>query len=424
MHDNAKPSGERSRVQSMKRVSKCSVRRPRRTLLIPCVALAAFVAPIPIHAAPIDDHHGVTALSAQSALFNRARQVGEQFLVRIETVGGVQPLASLPTKRKQGEDPTDDPEKDREKNPNLFRDNPGSAFMLADGPTTGIVYSADGLILTSSFNFVREPSVITVVLPDGRRLPAKIKGRDQVRKLTLLKVDAEGLTTPEWAPPEQVRVGQWAIALGHGLGAAAPTVSTGIVSAMNRMMGNAIQTDAPLSPLNYGGPLLDTYGRVLGICAPMAQRPGELAGIEFYDSGVGFAVPGWRVREIADELATGKSFYRGWLGMQVDPHDRKNVRILRMADPSPLLEAGAQPGDRIVEINGAPIEHFGHLTKALYMLPAGQTVDIKLLRGADYVDVKATLARSEELGPLPEIEEPFDPSNPMGEEPAEEVPSE
>lgn len=357
----------------------------------------------------------------QCALFEHARSIGERFLVRIETVGGVQPLAALPASRKQGRDPTE-LKKPAPQNPNLFRDSPGSSFLLADGPTTGVIYSSDGLILTSSFNFVRDPSVVTVILPDGRRLAADILGRDQVRKLTLLKVDAEGLAVPEWAPREQVRVGQWAVVLGYGLGGSHSTVSVGIVSALDRMMGSAIQTDAALSPQNYGGPLLDVYGRIVGICVPMAQRPGELAGIELYDSGVGFAVPGWRVRDIVGKLRQGRSFYRGWLGMQVDPHERNSVRILRMADPSPLRSAGAQPGDLIVEINGRTIEHFGHLVKAIYMLPAGRKVHVKLLRGADYVDVEATLARGDELGPLPEVEEPFDPANPMSEEPTDDPP--
>lgn len=362
------------------------------------------------------------ALAIQSALFKRAVAIGEKFLVRIETVGGAQPLASLPTARKQGEDSTEQDRNKSAKNPNLFRDAPGSSFLLADGPTTGVIYSSDGLILTSSFNFVRNPSIVTVILPDGRRLPAEILGRDQVRKLTLLKVEADGLPEPQWAPREQVRVGQWAIALGHGFGDDAHTVSVGIVSALNRMMGNGIQTDATLSPQNYGGPLLDSYGRILGICAPMAQRPGELAGIELYDSGVGFAVPGWRVHEIVESLRNGRSFARGWLGMQVDPTERESVRILRLADPSPLRTAGAESGDRIVGINGRDIEHFGHLVKALYMIPAGEKVAVKLLRDAEYVDIEVTLARSEELGDLPELEEPFDPSDPMSEEPLENVP--
>jgi S1-C subfamily serine protease len=156
----------------------------------------------------------------------------------------------------------------------------------------------------------------------------------------------------------------------------------------------------------------------------MAQRPGELAGIELYDSGVGFAVPGWRAREIADDLASGKSFYRGWLGMQVDPRVQHGVRILRNADPSPLREVGAQAGDYIVAINDQPIKHFGQLVKAIYMLPAGSHVRVRLLREAEHIDVDVILARSEELGDLPPEKEPFDPAQPApAETPVPESPN-
>ena len=344
------------------------------------------------------------------ALIQRAQDGATAFVVQIETVGGVQPLNRLATEaRNQGE------EDDTRENPNLFRDNPGSAFMLADGPTTGIIYSADGLILTSGFNFVRRPSIVTVRLPDGRQLPADVVARDQVRKLALLKIDATDLPLPEWTPREQIRVGQWAIALGRGYGSRKSTVSVGIISALNRMAGNAIQTDANLSPVNYGGPLIDSQGRVLGICVPMAQRPGELAGIELYDSGIGFAIPSWRVAELVADLQQGKSFHRGWLGMQVDPKVGKGVRIYRLADPSPLRSAGALPGDYIASIDDEPIEHFGQLVGALYMLPAGAQVHIKLLREAEHIDVDVILAQSAELGSLPPLEEPFDPSQPLGE---------
>lgn len=378
---------------------------------IALTALTALLAAAPARAAePVAPPE---ALLAEQTLFKELAARIAPFIVQIETVGGVQPLDSLPPRRTQQ---TDDAEPPRPRGRELFRDTPGASFLLADGPTTGIVWSADGLILTSSFNFVRDPAIVTVKLADGRQFRAEILGRDQVRKLTLLRIPASNLPVPEWAPPEQIRVGQWAIAVGRGFGGEFPTISVGIVSALNRMAGNALQTDAKLSPANYGGPLVDSAGRILGICVPMAQRPGELAGIELYDAGIGFAVPAWRVQEIAGDLAKGKSFARGWLGMQVDPQVRHGVRILRTADPSPLRAAGAQPGDMITRINDQPIKHFGQLVKALYMLPAGEQVRVHLLREAEEIAVDVVLARSDELGELPPEEEPFDPSAPQGEE--------
>ncbi len=370
----------------------------RRLLISSLLALAAAMSPGATQA----DH---SAPAADAALFQRAISAAQPYLVQIETVGGVQPPSPALARRQGENDPA----------PEQFRENLGSGFLLADGPTTGVIYRADGFILTSSFNFVREPSVVTVKLPDGRRLPARIVARDHVRKLAMLKVDASELPTPTWTPQTQARPGQWALAIGRGLGGDDPTVSVGIVSAVNRMMGNAIQTDAKLSPVNYGGPLLDSAGRLLGICVPMAQQPGELAGIDLYDAGVGFAIPGWRVHAIAEQLIQGVSVHRGWLGMVVDPHNEHGVQIAQTADPSPLRSAGAEPGDLITHINDQPIRHYGQLVKALYMIPAGEDVQVRLLRGAETLALTVTLARNTELGPLPEVEQPFDPSQPVTE---------
>ena len=285
--------------------------------------------------------------------------------------------------------------------------------MVADGPTTGIVYSADGYIVTSSFNFVREPILITVTLADGRRLAADLVARDKVRKIALLKVDATDLTTPQWCDPADIDVGQWAIALGLGFGGDEPSVTVGIISALGRMHRNAVQTDAKLNPANYGGPLCDIHGRVIGMCVPMAQRPGELAGIELYDSGVGFAIPRRRLDEIVAVLKTGQSYHRGWLGIQLDPRIPDAVVVNRIADPSPMRTAGVEPGDRIVEANGNSVGNFGELVQALYMLPAGEHIDLLMERESSGYHIDLVLARNTELGPLPDEEEPFDPSDPL-----------
>lgn len=335
-------------------------------------------------------------LRATQVVFRSVAQRVRPFLVKIETVGGVQPPAViLPTEEDEDATPL-------ERDPNLFRDAPGSRFVVSDGPTTGLVYRSDGYILTSSFNFVREPILISVTLGDGRRLAADLIARDQVRKIALLKVDATDLAVPEWVDPGHVRVGQWAIALGLGFGGDRPSVTIGIVSALHRMKHNAIQTDAKLSPANYGGPLCDIHGRIIGLSVPMAQRPGELAGVEMYDSGIGFAVPKNRVDAIAEHLMTGRSFYRGWLGMQSDPHGSDGAKIVKIASPSPLEEAGVQVGDVIVRAEGKPIRNLGQLVQAIYMLPAGETVHLGLEREGKAYGVLVTLARNTELGSFPD----------------------
>lgn len=346
---------------------------------------------------------------AYQQLFRRAVARVAPSLVRIETVGGTLPVTRTPAVApKPSSDGPDAPRRP-------FRDDPGSRFRVADGPTTGLIESADGYILTSSFNFIGDPMVITVILADGRRFVAELVARDRVRKLALLKIDVQDLPVPRWAGADDVQVGQRAVALGRALQDRQPTLSVGIVSALHRMMGYAIQTDANLSPANYGGPLIDLQGRVLGICVPMAQRPGELAGVEFYDAGIGFAVPKHRVEAIAAQLKLGQSFYRGWLGMVLDPTVPDRVQIKALADPSPLRSAGAQIGDAIVAVNHNPVRHFGNLVQALYMLPAGTRVSLTLERDAEEIPIDLTLARADDLGPLPPAQLPFDPSEPLPE---------
>ncbi len=372
------------------------------------------------------DVAGPDSVEVLKATQHRFREVTARVkpsLVRIETVGGAQPVkrAQEPDPEPSDNDPEGPPAPRRTQKP--FQETLGSGFVIADGPTTGLVYSADGYIVTSSFNFVREPALISVTLSDGRMVAADLVARDQVRKIALLKVDATDLAVPQWAPLDEVRIGQWAIALGLGLGGTEPSMSVGIISAKNRMHRNAVQTDAKLSPINFGGPLCDIQGRVVGVTVPMAQRPGELAGVEMYDSGVGFAVPKHRLDAIISELKTGRSFHRGWLGVALNPRVTDAVVILNIADPSPSREAGMQIGDKIVKADGSPVRHFGQLMQALYMIPAGESVEIEVEREGQSIPLKVVLAESAKLGPLPDLPEPFDPAAPQ-ESPADEPPQE
>ena len=117
-------------------------------------------------------------------------------LVKIETVGGTQPLTAVP-RRIATPIPSEDGSERAPRSQTPFRDTLGSKFVIARGPVTGLVYSSDGYIITSSFNFVRDPALISVTLADGRHLVADLVARDQVRKLALLKVEAEDLVELE-----------------------------------------------------------------------------------------------------------------------------------------------------------------------------------------------------------------------------------
>ncbi len=399
----------------------------RRFGVIPCrlfFLLNLVMAPALLVQAADSDVNSVESLKAAQERFRAVAARIRPSLVKIETVGGTQPVAKdqQPDPEPADENPEGPPPPPK-RTQRPFQETLGSGFVVADGPTTGFVYSEDGYIVTSSFNFVRDPALISVTLADGRMVAADLVARDQVRKIALLKVDAANLSVPTWADFEDVRVGQWAIAFGFGLGGNEPSMSVGIVSAKNRMHGNAIQTDAKLSPITFGGPLCDIQGRVVGMTVPMAQRPGELAGVEMYDSGVGFAVPRHRLDAIVKELRTGRSFYRGWLGVSLNPRVVDGVVVQNIADPSPSRDAGVQIGDKIVKADGSPVRHFGQLMQALYMIPAGEAVEIEVERDGKTIPLKVVLAESRNLGALPDLPEPFDPAAPQ-ESPADKPPAE
>ena len=162
----------------------------------------------------------------------------------------------------------------------------GIFSRLGDGRTTGLVIASDGLILTSSYNLVDRPTTIIATTATGSQHVAKIIGDDPNHMVTVLKIrSSRPLPTPPIAKPGSVKVGQWAIAMGTN------TMSPGIVSATQRINGTAIQTDANINPGNYGGPLLNIDGEVLGLCVPLARKQDPTAGVDLYDSGVGFAIP-------------------------------------------------------------------------------------------------------------------------------------
>src|SRR5439155_1687876 len=196
--------------------------------------------------------------------------------------------------------------------------------LVSTGPTTGVVVDEGGYILSSAFNFVQRPSSILVTLPSGARAPAQIVARDHSRMLVLLKVNtSEKLTPPTAAPKSEMTVGQWAIAVGRTYDQPQPNLSVGVLSATGRIWSTAIQTDAKISPANYGGPLIDIHGRVLGVLVPLSpqKQGGEVAGAEWYDSGIGFAIPLADILQQLSKLKSGKDLYPGLMGISLKSGD-------------------------------------------------------------------------------------------------------
>jgi S1-C subfamily serine protease/dienelactone hydrolase len=265
----------------------------------------------------------------------------------------------------------------------------GSGLRIGEGPTTGVILSPDGYIVSSAYNFVSKPTEIFVAVPGKReRYVAKNVATDTTRMLTLLKIEAEGLPVPASVPKKEFKVGQWALAVGRTWSTAdnPPSVSVGILSALDRIWGKAIQTDAKVSPVNYGGPMVDIQGRVLGILVPADPRAqDETAGHEWYDSGIGFAIPLEDVLAVLPRLKEGKNLHRGFLGFTPKSGDIYGAEpAIGAVNPgSTAAKAGLKAGDVIVEIDGAKVNRQAQIMHVLGTKYEGDTIAVKVKRGSE-----------------------------------------
>jgi serine protease Do len=278
--------------------------------------------------------------------------------------------------------------------------------VLADGPTTGLIISGDGYLISSAFNFVQQPASILVTLPSGKQLPAELVATDHSRMTVLLKLnDVADLPVPPFAPVDEIKPGQWAVAVGRTFRSDEVNVSVGIVSALNRMFGKAIQTDADVSTASYGGPLVDIRGRVIGLIVPMApQATSEVAGAEWYDSGIGFAVPLAPLAERIEQMKKGEDLRPGILGVGMESKNAHSAKakVATVRPDSPAGQAGLAKGDRIVELDGKPIRNQTDLRFALGPRYAGDKVRVAVERGKERLEREVTLA-----GELPPFRHAF-----------------
>ncbi len=284
----------------------------------------------------------------------------------------------------------------------FYGDSPQQEFRRF-GLGSGVMIDDRGYILTNE-HVVADAEKITVTLSDGRELQGMVKGKDTRSDLAVVKIDTKKLIVAALGDSSTVQTGQWAIALGNPFGlmgsgpstqatGTEPTLTVGVVSALNRQLprtsrfdrdySDLIQTDAAINPGNSGGPLLNLQGEVIGINVAI------LTSSRGYE-GVGFAIPINRAKNILDSLIEGRRVVYGWLGVQIQDitedvaeyyglTDREGVLVFQVLE-GPAKKSGLKDGDIIKGFSGEAIKHSRQLIDRVSTTKAGQRVPIEILR--------------------------------------------
>jgi len=281
--------------------------------------------------------------------------------------------------------------------PDIFRDlferrgrprEPTPRPLWSSG--SGFVISADGYILTNH-HVVDQAEEIEVLFADRSHYKATVIGSDRRSDLALLKIEAEGLRFLDFADSDQLKVGEWVLAIGSPFGLDY-SVTAGIVSAKGRSLPNEqrenyvpfIQTDVAINPGNSGGPLFNLDGQVVGINSQIFSRSGGSIGLSF-------SIPSSVALTVVEQLKKTGSVQRGWLGVAIQNIDKSLAESLQLDKPqgalinrvnvdSPADRGGIESGDVIISFDGQPIIHADDLPHIVGILAPDTKVKADIVR--------------------------------------------
>jgi serine protease DegQ len=265
---------------------------------------------------------------------------------------------------------------------------------------SGVIVSADGYVLTNH-HVIEGADDIQVVLADGRRLKARIRGTDPESDLAVLKTDGESLPAITLGSVDTVRVGDVVLAIGNPFGFG-NTVTMGIVSALGRShlgvnrFEDFIQTDAAINPGSSGGALVDTAGNLIGVNSTIySQSGGSL--------GIGFAIPISLARAVMEQLIQDGEVTRGWLGIEPQElpaeaaqalgPDGGGVLIRSLVPGGPADKAGILPRDVVTEIDGKSVRDTAALLARIAELPPGAATKVTVWRERKAVTAEVVVGR-------------------------------
>ena len=263
------------------------------------------------------------------------------------------------------------------------------------GSGSGVIIAANGYIVTN-YHVIEKASKIEVVLDDKRKYDAELVGADPNTDLAVLKVKADNLPFVKYGNSDDVKVGQWVLAVGNPFNLNS-TVTAGIISAKGRNIGilnrknnmgleSFIQTDAVVNPGNSGGALVNLNGDLIGINSAIASRTGSY-------EGYSFAIPSSLASKVVDDLLKYKVVQRALLGVQIREVDAtlasekklntlNGVYVEGLSESSSAAVAGIKPGDIITRINGVVVNTSSQLQEQVARFRPGDRIKVGYLRGS------------------------------------------
>lgn len=272
------------------------------------------------------------------------------------------------------------------------------------GTGSGVIYSSDGYILTNN-HVVEFADEFLVTLHDNREFKARLVGADPNTDMAVIKIDAQDLPAIEIGNSDDVKVGEWALAVGNPFDLTS-TVTAGIISAKGRDINiikggksieSFIQTDAAVNPGNSGGALVDVNGKLIGINSAIATPTGTFAGYSF-------AIPVNLVKRIADDLVNYGEYKRPYLGADIAPMDTEvaeelgikftpGVAIVTLDPNGSAAEAGIEAKDVITKINGKTVTGAPELREYIGRSKVGETITLTVMRGNREKEVPVRLKK-------------------------------
>jgi serine protease Do len=293
--------------------------------------------------------------------------------------------------------------------------------QLESSPTfvgSGVVYTSDGYILTTA-SVVGGMGKFKVTLPNGKVVQGDLVGTDDQSNVAVLRVEVKDLRPANLGNSEKVRVGSWLTVVGNSFGLP-NAVALGLVNGLRE--DGSIQMSANVSPGNSGGPVLDTYGNVIGLVSAKLSEPSYLNAIRIYEdksgkqvftipprqielpsSGVSLALPINKVKSIADDIIKHGSVERGYLGIYPEDLDEKIMEeydvnrgafVSEVIEDSPAQDAGLLEDDIILKFGGKEVDEVNELRYLILNARPKEKVKIEVLRDGKRKELTAVLGKA------------------------------